>query len=356
VRVAHIATTRQRVGGTEAYLLALSVAQALRGDDVAIFAADEGPFDLEAFAPELVHVHGTPLSRSADEELQRRYRVVRSLHDYSFMCASGERWFAGGEICNRRHGPGCLVNFVARGCAHRLDLRPPLRNYLEISRRLPAVASSDELVVYSDYVRQQALRQGLRADRCHAIPYFVDRSAMPPAPSYARNVLFAGRVVKRKGLDVLLEALALTPDSWETLIVAGDGWDLDRSRALAAKLGLEDRVDWRGWTDTATALADAAVLAVPSRWPEPFGIVGIEAMAAGRAVVASDVGGVHEWLTDGETGLLVPPGDAPALAAALARALDLAPVLGAAGWERAASFSTERHLDELDAVYRGSPT
>jgi glycosyltransferase involved in cell wall biosynthesis len=356
VRVAHVAGTKQRVGGTEAYLLDLVRAQQLRGDDVAVFAADEGPVDLGTFAPDLVHLHGTPVSRDADEELQRRYRVVRSLHDYSFMCASGERWFAGGEICNRRHGPGCLVNFVARGCTHRLDLRAPVRNYFEIGRRLPAVEASDEVVVYSDYVRQQALHQGLRAERCHAIPYFVDRPSMPPAPSYARNVLFAGRVVKRKGLDVLLEALALTPESWETLIVAGDGWDLHRSRALATELGLEARVDWRGWTDTATALADAAVLAVPSRWPEPFGIVGIEAMAAGRAVVASDVGGVREWLTDGETGLLVPPGDAPALAAALERALDLAPVLGASGWERAAAFSTARHLDELDAVYRGSPT
>lgn len=356
MRVAHVATTKKRVGGTEAYLLDLARAQGLRGDDVQIFAADEGPFDLDAFAPELVHLHGTPLSRAGDEDVQRRYRVVRSLHDYSFMCASGERWFVGGEICNRRHGPGCLVNLVARGCAHRFDLRAPVHNYREIARRLPAVAASDAVVVYSDYVRKQALHQGLRAERCYAIPYFVDRSPMPPAPSYARNVLFAGRVVKRKGLDVLLEALALTPESWETLIVAGDGWDLDRSRKLAVQLGLDARIDWRGWTDTATALADAAVLAVPSRWPEPFGIVGIEAMAAGRAVVASDVGGVREWLNDGETGLLVPPGDAAALAAALARALDLAPVLGASGWERAGSFSTERHLNELDAVYRGSPT
>lgn len=355
MRIAHVSATGRRVGGTEAYLLDLMSEQAARGDTTKLYAADAGPIEVDAFAPDLVHVHGTPLTVEQERGLQRRHRVVRSLHDYSFMCASGERWFAGGAICDRRHGPGCIANFVTRGCAHRLDLRPSLRNYRDISRRLPVLQASDEVVFHSDYVRRQALHQGLPPARCHAIPYFVDRGAMPPAPSYSRNVLFAGRVVGRKGLDVLLEALALAPDTWETLIVAGEGWDLDRTRALATKLGLAARIDWRGWTDTAAALVDSAVLVVPSRWPEPFGIVGIEAMAAGRAVVASDVGGVREWLSDGETGLLVPPGDAAALSAAIARALDLAPLLGGAGWERAASFSAERHLDELDAVYRGSP-
>jgi glycosyltransferase involved in cell wall biosynthesis len=101
--------------------------------------------------------------------------------------------------------------------------------------------------------------------------------------------------------------------------------------------------------------AAATVVAMPSLWPEPFGRVGLEAMAHGRAVVAFDVGGIREWLIDGETGFLVPPRDVDAMADRLTRLLDdpgLAASLGARGRARVErEFSAAEHVRRLLRLY-----
>jgi glycosyltransferase involved in cell wall biosynthesis len=284
---------------------------------------------------------------------------VRSLHDFSFGCASGERWFRDGSVCTRVHGPGCLVGLGVRGCGHRLDLRAPLRSYRALGGSLPRLASAHAVVVYSAFVQGLAVRSGVEAGRCHAIPYFVERPSAPPPPAAGRSVAFVGRLTANKGLDVLLEALARHPDAWDDLTVVGDGWDRARCEELARTLGIAGRVVFAGWLPAGgvqETLRRAAVVAVPSRWPEPFGIVGLEAMAAARPVVASRIGGIAEWLDDGETGVLVEPGDADALAAGLATVLSdpvQARRLGEEAWRRVAAFSPAAHLAALDAVYAG---
>src|SRR4029077_4396641 len=98
-------------------------------------------------------------------------------------------------------------------------------------------------------------------------------------------------------------------------------------------------------------LAEASVVALPSVWPEPFGLVGIEGFAAGRPAVATATGGLGDWLADGISGLLVPPGDHRALARALDELLsdtERQDRMGAAGRSYTlANFSPERHMQEL---------
>lgn len=371
MRIVHGTRTLERIGGAEAHLLDLASAQAARGDDVAIIHGGNGatPAGVEGVRagsdeelpalvaerrPNVVHLHGEPFSLAAETALQRDNRVVRSLHDLSFGCATGEHWFRDGRICDRAHGVRCVEGILVRGCAHRVDVGPSLRRLREVGRRLPLVRGADGTVVYSEYARSVAIRNGVDADRCRAIPYFIERAAAPPPPPIGGTVAFVGRIVGRKGLDVLIEALAMAP-GWDELVVVGDGWDRSRCERLAAPLA--GRVRFVGWLDeagVAEILSQARVVAVPSRWPEPFGIVGIEAMAAGRPVVASRVGGIPEWLDDGETGLAVAPGDVAALATALTQLLaddELAARLGRAAWERSARFSAGLHLDALDRVY-----
>jgi glycosyltransferase involved in cell wall biosynthesis len=171
-----------------------------------------------------------------------------------------------------------------------------------------------------------------------------------------RRVVFAGRVVTPKGVGVLIRA-ARTVDG--EFVICGDGWQLDAMRRLARRLGVLDRMRFTGWLgpeELARELAGASVVVMPSLWPEPFGLVGIEALAAGRPVIASATGGVLDWLADGVNGLLVRPGDAPALAGALNELLcDPARqrAMGAAGREMvAARFSPERHVAALLDAYR----
>ena len=168
-------------------------------------------------------------------------------------------------------------------------------------------------------------------------------------------MVFAGRIVTTKGVRTLVEAAREVHAEFH---ICGDGWQLQAMRRLASRKRLEDRVRFKGWLDPdglAQEFADASVVAVPSLWPEPFGIVGIEAFAAGRPVVASATGGIGDWLEDGVSGLLVAPGDAGALAAALSALLDdpqRQQLMGAAGKATvAARFSAEHHLTAVTEAY-----
>ena len=132
-------------------------------------------------------------------------------------------------------------------------------------------------------------------------------------------------------------------------------------RRLARRLGIEERVHFRGWLageELARELAEASVVAVPSVWPEPFGLGGLEAFAAGRPVVASATGGIGDWLQDGVNGLAVAPGDVGDLARALDELLgdpDRQGQMGAAGREMAARrFSAERHVAALLDAYEAA--
>lgn len=186
------------------------------------------------------------------------------------------------------------------------------------------------------------------------------------APGELR-LLFVGRLVERKGVHVLLDALSrLRGDRSPAprLDVVGDGPERARLESLAGELGLRERVVFHGLVSDADLRAeleatDALVLpAVTDRKGdvEGLGVVLLEALGAGRPVIASAAGGITDIVEDRVTGLLVPAGDAAALADAIARYRDdpaLAARLGEAGAARVADrFSWSSILDRLVSLYR----
>lgn len=158
-------------------------------------------------------------------------------------------------------------------------------------------------------------------------------------------------------MDVLLRALAgpALAGSDATCVVVGDGPQRRALERLAADLGLDDRVVFAGWREDARDLLAALdVLAVPSR-EDGSPLVVLEALGSSVPVVASRVGGIPDQVTDGREGLLVPPGNADAFGAALARVLhdpNLRAALAAAGPARAEQCSHRRMVDAVDAHYR----
>ncbi|MGI8758962.1 MAG: glycosyltransferase family 4 protein [Acidimicrobiales bacterium] len=169
-------------------------------------------------------------------------------------------------------------------------------------------------------------------------------SKATPWPSEGPTVMFVGRHEPRKGLAVLVEAMAaLAPDV--TLWVAGDGPETARLQVATAG---DERLVWLGRVsdgERARRLRGADVLCAPSLHGESFGVVLLEAMAARTAVVASDLVGYANVARPGREAVLVPPGDAPALAAALHQVLTtpaLATGLVEAGAERANDLSMDR--------------
>jgi glycosyltransferase involved in cell wall biosynthesis len=302
--------------------------------------------------PAVIHLHQVDDPELVDF-LRTRAPVVISAHGYT-ACPSGVYYFQPGQECTRAIGPMCIPNMLLRGCAHTRDPRALPAKYAHATRALRALERADLTVAYSTSVDRHLAANGLT--RRAMVPLFTTMDARTGSGHDSRRrVVFAGRVVKPKGVDVLIRAAREVDGEF---VICGDGRRLGAMRELARTCGVADRIGFRGWLaaqQLAEELAQASVVVIPSLWPEPFGLVGIEALAAGRPVVASATGGVSDWLEDGVSGTLVPPGDAPALARALNELLEdpeLQRSMGAAGRKAVESrFSRERHVTELVRAY-----
>jgi len=181
-------------------------------------------------------------------------------------------------------------------------------------------------------------------------------SSLPVQPG---RILFLGRAGERKGLFDLLEAVALVRPAFPDvrLAIGGDG-DLDEVTRRAQALGIAGQVELLGWVGPqarADQLARAAVFCLPSH-AEGLPMAMLEAMAAGKPVLVTPVGGIPEAVRDGDNGLLVPVRDPAALAQALASLLGDAALARRIGLRARATivarFSTEVVIGKLSALYR----
>lgn len=242
------------------------------------------------------------------------------------------------------------------------ELRLGFRRFLAWAARRAA-----RVIAISSYTAA-ALREITNVP-IEVIPY---AASLPPARpkadadrEHVPTVLFVGRLVERKGVTHLVEAVAQLADRRARLVIVGDGPERPRLEARARELGIADRVEFRGRisdADLRTAYQRAGVFVLPavldSRGDtEGLGVVLLEAMNYGVPVIASNIGGIVDIVVDQETGMLVPPADAAALASALDSVLrDPARSrrLGEAGRRRLAEqFSWDAILAKMESVYRG---
>ena len=233
-----------------------------------------------------------------------------------------------------------------------------------LQQRLLGGLVSRYIAVSQDLRERLIARMPWPAERITVIHNGVEPGAEPPARDVALRdrltqgsaqpvVLAAARLDRSKGLDVLIEAARALPGA--RIAIAGEGPERRALRERIEALGLQDRVVLLGWQDDLRALMAAADVVVQPSRNEGLSITVLEAMAAGRPVVASDVGGTRESVADGVTGVLVPPGRPDALAAALDALLrdpQRRAALGAAARARAvASFSAQAMAAATSAVY-----
>jgi glycosyltransferase involved in cell wall biosynthesis len=235
------------------------------------------------------------------------------------------------------------------------------------------VRGSDAVTAISHYTAERLRRQVPQVDPV-VIPFGAAVDAPEQAPEWSWDgsrpfqLLFVGRLVERKGVHLLLEALArLEPSRRPELQVVGDGPERKRLEARAAELELSGRVHFHGFVEHAAlqqelAACDAFVLpaVVDAKGDtEGLGVVLIEALGYARPVIASAAGGIVDVVRDGVNGLLVPPGDAAALAGAIQRLMDdpaAARAMGAEGRRDVAErFAWSAIAGRLAALYRGLP-
>jgi len=246
----------------------------------------------------------------------------------------------------------------------------PLRRRLYVAAERWTSGLADRVVAVSDAVaRDLVQRYGLPPARVVTVKNGIDADAFaaarPPAAVRAelglgpgaRPIGVAARMTAQKGhahlLDALPAVLARVPAV--VCVLIGDGPLRARLEARARALGVAARCRFTGArADVADLVAALEVVVLPSRSEGlPFAL--LEAMALGKPVVATTVGGCPEVVEDGRTGWLVPPGDAPALAGAVLRLLEDAPAaraMGARGAARVrAEFSLARMVDALQTLY-----
>jgi glycosyltransferase involved in cell wall biosynthesis len=268
------------------------------------------------------------------------------------------------------HAHGVKAALLALGS--RLPGRPPVvvtfhnlwhGGPLTLPLRLVTQRAAAAVAV-SEAVRERLAAHGIRPRELTVIPNGLDLTAFsaprapcfPPPPDRPFTFAFVGRLTEEKGVRVLLEAARRLPDAPEVrLVVAGDGPLRAAVEAEARRDG--SRLEYRGHQHDVRAIYEAADAVLMPSLAEGHPLTALEAMASGLPLVASRAGGLAEIVVEGETGLLVPPGDASALAdavGALAADRDRARALGAAGRRRVElEFGVERMLVRLVGVYRG---
>jgi glycosyltransferase involved in cell wall biosynthesis len=301
--------------------------------------------------PNVVHGHDWIARSYLPARIRHSAAFVLTLHYYTLACARKDLRYEG-EICS---GPG-VRKCLCCASAHYGAVKGPIiaAGNWPVSRL--EVRAADAVIAVS---AATARGNGIRKDdlRCVVIPNFLldqgelaDNDSplldqLPPRPF----VLFVGDLRRAKGIDVLFDAYRRLPEPPPLVLIGDVGPETPADIPAGACI-------LSGWPNQAVRAAWERCLfgVLPSVWAEPFGLVLLECMAAGRPVIASRVGGIPEVVADGETGILVPPGDAAELARAMERLIAdhaLRESMGETAMKRSRSFTADAVVPRIESIY-----
>ena len=307
---------------------------------------------LDRDRPDCIYIHKWDSIQPILTAVGGKIPLIRMFHDHDIYCPRRHKYLSfSRKICTYKAGLACYLDlaFLERKQG-KIAYAPILPKLRELARN----RTLDCVVVGSSYMRKELLRNGFSSNSIKVIPPSVQDYDKPPVPLADKGgILYVGQLVRGKGVDTLLRALALIRSTL-TLTIVGAGNDEEFLHALCDELGIDQRVQFLGWVEhnrLGDLYDEAMMVVVPSRWPEPFGMVGLEALLRQRPVIASEVGGIPDWLEDGETGLLFPVNDEASLARAIDRLAEdtqLASELGRRGRENVLErFSFDAFITRL---------
>lgn len=311
--------------------------------------------------PDIAHVHSFvyQLTPSILSPLVKRgVPVVQTCHEYAHVCVNQ-------HLYNQRTERPC------EECLRRGRLAPLWTRCMKGGFAASAAAVTAGLVdsafgrsrsrirrffAVSEFMRTELLRGGMPADRVFTTPNFIEPALIRPGEGAGEYLLFLGRLMPYKGIRTFLRAARLAPGV--CCKVAGTG-PLEAETRREASPNVEV-LGHREGEELWEVVRRARAVVAPSEWYEPFGLVILESMAACRAVIASNLAGPAEIVSDGRDGLLFPAGDAEALAAAMERLWskpELAAELGRNGRAKIErEYSAEAHyrrmMEHFDQVLR----
>lgn len=304
---------------------------------------------LREFEPDIVHLHTMREVSASVLFLLKDYPTIMTIHGTEDFLPSlllwgfPPRFFKNDSFERKSLTAVGWLHYVY----HRYIGRPVYRMGFK---------NVDRFVVLSRYMQSQIKKDEIESVY---IPNGTELFPYAPVDTGSMFISYVGRLEKAKGVEYLIRALPeiLKAHPSAVLEIAGTGSYTKELERLVHELGLETHVRFLGHKDR-KELYDlykrSALIVMPSVWPEPFGKVGIEAMSVGRPVIASDVGGISEWLIDGEGGYLVPPKDPSAIAEKAILLLSnrtLLETMSRKARERATAFDIQTHAEKMVALY-----
>jgi len=335
---------------------------------------------LAAIAPDVIF-HSACHNQEAAALLLDCAPVVRFVHDHVLFCPGLNKLLGHAKVCTE---PMALTNCMLRywfmgGCAHfqkachENHFSEPLAEYRAKREEIQQARRSRVILTNSRHMRSELVRVGFGEEQTRVLYIFTQsnteaqpRAALKPeteeflAASGAPLIFVPARLVLEKGVSEFIKAMALAEHDCRA-VIAGTGNALEQFKHDAWEAGIHERVHFAGWSDSGQIeelYARADIVAHPSVWDEPFGLVGIEAMAHAKPLVAFQVGGVPEWLEHLENGLLAPRADVQAMGANLKQLLgnkELRQRMGTTGRAMLKQrFSMQAHLDGLEAALRSA--
>jgi len=355
VRIALVTHTDRRAGGVETYVESLGSALVSLGHDVALWHETKGPADRDeidlplevertsiatnlaaaySWRPDVLVVNGLE-NVELEGQLLARVPSVFVAHNFYGTCISGTKTWSlpHTRACDRSFGWECLGHYFPRRCGG-LNPLTMARLYRREAARGRQLRRGAFVVTLSSYMREEYLRNGFDAARVRHVPFGPERVEEPARPATSTSpgepytLICIGRLERTKGIHLLLAALPIAQRTLARPLavhIVGDGSErraLEHQARKVLDAGASITINFTGWVSAAVRdlhLQSADLLIVPSLWPEPLGLVGIEAGGYGVPAAAFDIGGIGDWLIDGETGALAPAD--PPTAEGLARAI-----------------------------------
>ena len=276
---------------------------------------------IKDFQPDIIHIHNIYHQISPSIlSVAKKYKipVIMHLHDYKLICPNYQL-FVNNKICYKCQGQK-YYNCLKYKCFKKSfwqSLLVTIEMYFHHKILNIYNKNIDLFIAPSEFMKKTVVDFGIAEKKVEVVYNFSDNlNNSPDIQEESGYILYFGRLSKEKGIDVLLKALTLTKSKINAIII-GSGPEEEDLKKMAENLDLKDRVKFLGYK-SGEELKDyvnkAKMIAMPSIWAEnmPFSL--IEALQAGKIVIASNTGGMPELVKDGETGFLFENGNSQDLA------------------------------------------
>jgi glycosyltransferase involved in cell wall biosynthesis len=313
---------------------------------------------IKDFKPDIVHCHNIYHQISPSIlPVAKKYKipVVMHLHDYKLICPNYQM-FAHGKMCEDCAAPNyyrCLL----RKCFQDSYIKSfvvTLEMYLHHKILKIYEKNIDLYIAPSKFMKDMCVKHGVPENKIKVMYNFVDNFSQDYVEPAGDYVLYLGRLSPEKGIPVLIRAMAQVKDL--SLYIAGEGNEKENCEKEISQLGLEENIKLLGHLSgekLQQTIAEAKAIVIPSVWFENMPFSMLEALALGKVVIASRIGGMPEIITEGQNGFLFSAGDSDELASLInkLRTSDLKKISEAA---RASveNLTIGKHCAELMSVYK----